>query len=102
MDEVVYFNQLTQEDFKKIAALMLEELRGSLAERDIALSWDDSLLDYLVKKSYSAAYGARNLRRQIQKDLEDAIAGRIIDNWQHPITQIRACANGEALELLTL
>ena len=102
VDEVVYFNQLTQEDFKKIAALMLEELRGSLAERDIALSWDDSLLDYLVKKSYSAAYGARNLRRQIQKDLEDAIASRIIDNWQHPITQIRACANGEALELLTL
>ena len=102
VDEVVYFNQLTQEDFKKIAGLMLEELRGSLAERDIALSWDDSLLDYLVKKSYSAAYGARNLRRQIQKDLEDAIAGRIIDNWQHPITQIRACANGEALELLTL
>ena len=102
VDEVVYFNQLNQEDFKKIAALMLEELRGSLAERDIALSWDDSLLDYLVKKSYSAAYGARNLRRQIQKDLEDAIAGRIIDNWQHPITQIRACANGEALELLTL
>ena len=102
VDEVVYFNQLTQEDFKKIAALMLEELRGSLAERDIALSWDDSLLDYLVKKSYSAAYGARNLRRQIQKDLEDAIACRIIDNWQHPITQIRACANGEALELLTL
>ena len=102
VDEVVYFNQLTQEDFKKIAALMLEELRSSLAERDIALSWDDSLLDYLVKKSYSAAYGARNLRRQIQKDLEDAIAGRIIDNWQHPITQIRACANGEALELLTL
>ena len=102
VDEVVYFNQLTQEDFKKIAALMLEELHGSLAERDIALSWDDSLLDYLVKKSYSAAYGARNLRRQIQKDLEDAIAGRIIDNWQHPITQIRACANGEALELLTL
>ena len=102
VDEVVYFNQLTQEDFKKIAALMLEELRGSLAERDIALSWDDSLLDYLVKKSYSAAYGARNLRRQIQKDLEDAIAGRIIDNWQHPIAQIRACANGEALELLTL
>ena len=102
VDEVVYFNQLTQEDFKKIAALMLEELRGSLAERDIALSWDDSLLDYLVKKFYSAAYGARNLRRQIQKDLEDAIAGRIIDNWQHPITQIRARANGEALELLTL
>ena len=102
VDEVVYFNQLTQEDFKKIAALMLEELRGSLAERDIALSWDASLLDYLVKKSYSAAYGARNLRRQIQKDLEDAIAGRIIDNWQHPITQIRARANGEALELLTL
>ena len=102
VDEVVYFNQLTQEDFKKIAALMLEELRASLADRGITFSWEGSLLDYLVEKSFSAQYGARNLRRRIQKDLEDAIASRIIDNWQHPVTQIRAAAPGGQLELLTL
>ena len=102
VDEVVYFNQLTQEDFKKIAALMLEELRASLVDRGITFSWEGSLLDYLVEKSFSAQYGARNLRRQIQKDLEDAIASRIIDNWQHPVTQIRAAAPGGQLELLTL
>ena len=102
VDEVVYFNQLTQEDFKKIAALMLEELRASLADRGITFSWEGSLLDYLVEKSFSAQYGARNLRRRIQKDLEDAIASRIIDNWEHPVTQIRAAAPGGQLELLTL
>ena len=76
VDEVVYFHQLTEEDFRAIAALMLGELRDSLAEKGLTLAWEDSLLDYLVKKSYSAVYGARNLRRLIQKELEDAIAAR--------------------------
>ena len=61
------------------AVLMLEETRGAIAERGMELSWDDALVDYLVRKSYSAAYGARNLRRTIQKDVEDAIAQKIID-----------------------
>ena len=67
VDEIVYFNQLTEDNFKAIAALMLQELQDSLAEKGIVFTWQDSLLDYLVKKSYSAAYGARNLRRLIQK-----------------------------------
>ena len=58
VDEVVYFHQLTEENFRAIAALMLGELRDSLAEKGLTLSWEDSLLDYLVKKSYSAVYGA--------------------------------------------
>ena len=86
VDEVVYFHQLTEENFRAIAALMLGELRDSLAEKGLTLSWEDSLLDYLVKKSYSAVYGARNLRRLVQKELEDAIAARIIDSWEHPVT----------------
>ena len=84
VDEVVYFHQLTEENFRAIAALMLGELRDSLAEKGLTLSWEDSLLDYLVKKSYSAVYGARNLRRLVQKELEDAIAARIIDSWSTP------------------
>ena len=102
VDEVVYFHQLTEENFRAIAALMLGELRDSLAEKGLTLSWEDSLLDYLVKKSYSAVYGARNQRRLVQKELEDAIAARIIDSWEHPVTQLHASANGEELCLTAL
>ena len=88
--------------FKAIAALMLQELQDSLAEKGIVFTWQDSLLDYLVKKSYSAVYGARNLRRLVQKELEDAIAARIIDSWEPPVTQLHASANGEELCLTAL
>ena len=102
VDEIVYFHQLTEDNFKAIAGLMLKELKDSLAERHITLTWEDSLLDYLVKKSYSAAYGARNLRRLIQKELEDAIAERIINSWQHPVSQINVSSDGESLILTTV
>ena len=102
VDEIVYFNQLTEDNFKAIAALMLQELQDSLAEKGIVFTWQDSLLDYLVKKSYSAAYGARNLRRLIQKELEDAIASRIIDSWQHPVARLDAASDGEQLVLSSL
>ncbi len=102
VDEIVYFNQLTEDNFKAIAALMLQELQDSLSEKGIVFTWQDSLLDYLVKKSYSAAYGARNLRRLIQKELEDAIASRIIDSWQHPVARLDAASDGEQLVLSAL
>ena len=102
VDEIVYFHQLTEDNFKAIAGLMLKELKDSLAERHISLTWEDSLLDYLVKKSYSAAYGARNLRRLIQKELEDAIAERIISSWQHPVSQINVSSDGDSLILTTV
>ena len=102
VDEIVYFNQLTEDNFKAIAALMLQELQDSLAEKGIVFTWQDSLLDYLVKKSYSAAYGARNLRRLIQKELEDAIASRIIDSWQHPVARLDVASDGEQLVLSAL
>ena len=100
VDEIVYFNQLTEENFKGIAVLMLRELAGSLAEKGIAFTWEESLLDYLVKKSYSAAYGARNLRRLIQKELEDTIAVRLIEGYAHPVTQMTALADQEQIQLL--
>ncbi|MBR4549081.1 MAG: ATP-dependent Clp protease ATP-binding subunit, partial [Oscillospiraceae bacterium] len=79
VDEVVCFNQLSEANFRAIAALMLAELRDVLADKDRELVWDESLLDYLVKKGYSVTYGARNLRRLIQKEIEDVIAQRIIE-----------------------
>ena len=102
VDEIVYFNQLSEENFKDIAVLMLKELVGTLKEKDINFTWDDSLLDYLVKKSYSAAYGARNLRHLIQKELEDAIAVRLIEGYQTPVSQLKAVSDGEKLELLAM
>ena len=102
VDEIVYFHQLTEDNFKDIAALMLQELKDSLAEKHITLTWDESLLNYLVKKSYSAAYGARNLRRCIQKELEDVIAQRIIDSWQNPVTHLNVLADEDKIQLISL
>ena len=95
VDEIVYFNSLTEDDFKRIAALMLDETREAIAERGITLTWDDALVDYLVKKSYSATYGARNLRRTTQRDVEDAIAQKIIDCRGENAENIRVSSDGE-------
>ena len=79
VDEVVCFNQLTEENFRSIAELMLGEVRELLSQRGVTLEWDASMLDYLVKEAYSVTYGARNLRRLIQKKVEDVLAQRMID-----------------------
>ncbi len=102
VDEIVYFNQLSEDNFKGIAVLMLKELVDTLKEKEIHFTWDETLLDYLVKKSYSATYGARNLRRLIQKELEDAIAVRLIEGYQDPVSQLKAVSDGEKLELLAM
>ncbi len=102
VDEIVCFNQLTEADFRRIAVIMLSELKGALADKGITFLWDDTLLDYLVKKSYSAAYGARNLRRTIQKELEDAIAAKIIESYKTPVTHLKAVGDEDNLELLSL
>ena len=99
VDEVVCFNKLTEENFRAIAAIMLGELRDSMASRGLTFDWDGSLVDYLVKKSYSVQYGARNLRRTIQKDLEDPIAEKLIDAYQNPLRALHAKADGEHVTL---
>ena len=80
VDEIIYFHRLTEENIRAIASLMLEDLRTAMAERGTAFTWDESVITYLAEKGYSAAYGARNLQRLIQKDVEDAIATEIIDH----------------------
>ena len=102
VDEIVCFNHLTKENFSGIARIMLEELRISLSDKGYTFRYDDALVDYLVEKSYSMTYGARNLRRLIQKELEDPMASRIIDSFEHPITQISATAADGAVQLYTL
>ena len=88
VDEIITFNHLTEENFRGIADIMLSELKTALAGRGLELVWSDDLREYLVKKAYSTVYGARNLRRTIQKDLEDPISEAIIDSFENPISRI--------------
>ena len=99
VDDVICFNKLTEENFRGIAGIMLTELRDSLAERGVTFCWEQSLIDALVKKAYSVTYGARNLRRTIQRELEDPIAEKIIDSFEHPISELEALADGETIRI---
>ena len=88
VDEIITFNHLSEENFLGIADIMLEELRQSLENRGLTLTWDLAVREYLVQKAYSVTYGARNLRRTIQRELEDPISERIIDSFEAPISAI--------------
>jgi ATP-dependent Clp protease ATP-binding subunit ClpB len=77
VDEVICFNQLTEENFRSIATLMISEVRDVLKNKNMELVWDEKLIDYLVEKGYSVTYGARNLRRLIQKEIEDVVAEKL-------------------------
>ena len=88
VDEIITFNHLTEENFAGIADIMLNELRQSLESRGLTLTWDEAVRGILVKKAFSVTYGARNLRRTIQKELEDPISEKIIDSFENPITAI--------------
>ncbi len=90
VDEVICFNRLDEKNFAGIARIMLGDLQKSLEDKGLHFTWDEDVEAYLVKKSYSATYGARNLRRTIQKELEDVMAAQIIDSYEHPVTQIHA------------
>ena len=101
VDAVITFNRLTEEHFQSIARIMLEELRDSLKEKGVTFTYDSSLIDFLTKKSYSRTYGARNLRRTIQKELEDPMATKIIDSYENPIAAVEAGAENEKVCLTT-
>ena len=97
VDEIITFNHLTEENFLGIADIMLRELRDSLEARGLTITWDDAIREYLVKKAYSLTYGARNLRRTIQRDLEDPISEKIIDSFETPISAIHISVDGETI-----
>ena len=100
VDEIVYFNQLSKENFKDICELMLKELRDVMTNKGITFTCGEDVTDYLVNKSYSAVYGARNLRRLIQKELEDPIATRLIDSYLKPINSLTATADDKGITVV--
>ena len=99
VDEIITFNHLSEENFLGIADIMLAELRDSLSARGLQLTWEESLRQLLVKKAYSMVYGARNLRRTIQKELEDPISEAIIDSFEHPISSIHIRVEEDSVKL---
>ena len=99
VDEIITFNHLSEENFLNIADIMMKELQTSLEGRGLTFTWDDSIRDYLVKKAYSVTYGARNLRRTIQRSLEDPISEAIIDSFEHPISKLYAYVENDEVKL---
>ena len=97
VDEVITFNALTKDDFGKIAHLMLDQLAAALAEKKITLTYTDAAADFIAEKSYSVKYGARNMRRYMQTEVEDALAEKIIASYDHRVTAARVDADGEKL-----
>ncbi len=97
VDEIVVFNRLSHENIKAICGIMLGDLKAVLAEKDITLTWDDKAVEALTAKGFSEKYGARNLRRTIQTEIEDAVAARIIENYKEPISGVSISAEGEKL-----
>ena len=99
VDEIIPFNHLTEENFLGIADIMLRELQTSLASRGLTFTWEDAVTQRLVKDAYSLTYGARNLRRTIQRELEDPVSERIIASFEAPISSIRAVVRDEKITL---
>ena len=95
VDEIITFNHLSQENFLAIVEIMLQELRESMQARGLALHWEAGVKDILAEKAYSVTYGARNLRRTIQKELEDPISELIIASFEAPITEIQIGCDGQ-------
>ena len=102
VDEIVYFNQLTQSNFEDIAKLMMEELRQVMEEKGYTLSYDDTVLGFLAKKSFSMTYGARNLRRLVQTEIEDKIAEELVDNYDRGIKKIGLTVKKEEIVILAV
>ncbi|MEM1486274.1 ATP-dependent Clp protease ATP-binding subunit [Oscillospiraceae bacterium PP1C4] len=100
VDEVVVFRPLDENDYKKIAALMLSELKEPLAEKGIKFGWDDQTLAYIAHKAYGKKSGARDLRTVIRKEVEDAVSLKLVDNFESPPALMALTVEDEKLKLL--
>ncbi len=97
VDEIITFRQLDEADFVRIAAILMEELKSALDEKGITLSYTEAALSLIAKKSYSRKYGARNMRRFVQKEIEDSLAEQIISNYANACTVAKIDATDDSL-----
>lgn len=96
VDEIVVFKSLTRENFSSIARIMLNDLGGVLAEKGISFEYTDDVAVLVAEKSYSVKYGARNMRRFIQREIEDGLAEIMISDYDRKISRVTvAVAEGK-------
>ncbi len=101
VDEIITFRQLSEEDCRKIAALMLGDLKTALAEKGIDMQFTEGAAAFIAREAYSVKYGARNMRRYIQTHVEDAIAGDVIAK-RGAVSGVSVDADGEGLRILSV
>ena len=99
VDEVVVFNQLTEENYASIARLMLDEMRAPLAEQGIELRYSDEALRLIAHKAYGHKLGARDIRRVIRSEVEDKIAEVMISGGEGAVSAVAVGAEGDELKI---
>ncbi len=102
IDEIIVFNSLTEEDYAKIAALMLDEMKQPLEEKGIKLVYDEAALKLIAKKSHGKKLGARDIRRVIRSEIEDKIAEAIIEKGEGGIAGVSVSAENDELTVASL
>jgi ATP-dependent Clp protease ATP-binding subunit ClpA len=85
IDEIITFRPLDEQDFEKISKIMLGDLKSALSARGIKFEYTDAVCAYVAEKSFSRKFGARNMRRFIQTNIEDRLANAIIFENKAPI-----------------
>ncbi len=100
IDEIVTFNSLGKNEFASIALIMLDELKQALSEKGIKITWSNAAIDFIAEKSFSAKYGARNMRRYIQTEVEDYIAEQIIKNYNTKISAVSIDTKDDKLKFM--
>ena len=91
VDEVITFSPLSRDSFSSIAKIMLDELKNALGERGLTFTYTEEAASFIAEQSYSERYGARNMRRYIQRNVEDPLAEAVIADYNRKLTQIRLC-----------
>ncbi len=102
IDEIITFNRLGEDDFVAIAKIMLSNLGTSMLDKGIRLSYSDELLSYIAAQSYSEKFGARNMRRYIEKNVEDLIAERMIAEYPKKLLGVHLGVDDGKITIQTL
>lgn len=97
VDEVVVFNDLTQENYEEIAVLMLKELVDPMVDKGIAFTWDDAAISTIARLSVDGPRGARDLRNTIRRNVEDVITEKIVNSYENPVKAVRLTAEGDKI-----
>ena len=97
IDEIITFRHLDKNDFVNIASLMLGKLKDFLMEKGTKLVYKKDVLEFIAEKSYSKKFGARNMRRFVERNVEDGIANLVIDNYGKAIVGISLSVKDEKI-----